>query len=132
MTKSIKRNKTFKSKKNKKGGSRDNQNQEEIFNLITVLSKSQCSDSNMIILNHDDVNYLKTYLNNKTVKSEDEKNLSQKLDNMGTINEGCKYVLNLYHTEYYNNSSPSIRTSPSPEYVPSIRTSPDYVPSFGY
>jgi len=114
MTKSIKRNKTFKSKKNKKkikGGATNSINniyrnlqdtqqnsqleqEDEIMNLFITLSETECTNNNSIILNSEDVNYLLTYI--KTKKIEEKTEYQKYLENiLQPINEGCKYVLDL-------------------------------------
>ena len=130
MTKSIKKKKTFKS--NKKGGSNrpiaDNYNvfqtttikqvpqveeveevEDEIYNLFIILSETECTKNNSIILNSDDVNYLIKYIKNKNSeeKTKFQNYLQKKLK---PIKQGCKFILdfpnqqNLGQKEYQNES----------------------------
>ena len=167
MTKSIKRNKTFKSKKNKKnkknkkGGSANNpllvnsEVEDDIKELFTKLILSECTD--VIILNHDDVVYLKKYIGQKeTNLTQFEIVLLQKLNLLTNLKSGCKYVFNLndilqhsnpnlLNTDNYLNNytfgesyrnnignrspSPRDRGSPSPRDRPSLSLSPSPSPS---
>ena len=119
MTKSIKRNKTFKSKKKIKGGANtpygdnykvfqttikpvtqveeEEEVEDEIYNLLITLGETECTKNNSIILNSEDVNYLLTYINKKKKieKTPFQKYLEQTLQ---TINQECRYVLDLANT----------------------------------
>jgi len=115
MTKSIKRNKTFKSKKNKKnkkGGSTNNpllvtsEVEDEIKELFTKLNLSEC-ETDMIILNHDDVEYLKKYIQQKQLNATQfQIVLLQKLKLLTNLKSGCKYVFNL--NDILQHSNPNL------------------------
>jgi len=151
MTKSIKRNKTFKSKKNKKnkkGGSTNNpllvtsEVEDEIKELFTKLNLSECTD--MIILNYDDIIHLKKYIQQKQLNATQfQIVLLQKLNLLTNLKSGCKYVFNLndilqhsnpnllntenYLTNYTFGSSPRNITRDSPSlFNPDIYSSSPY------
>ena len=126
MTKSIKRNKTFKSKKNKKnkkGGSSNNPQrlvvnsevEDEIKELFTKLYSSECTD--IIILNYDDVEYLKKYIGQKETNiTQFQIVLLQKLNLLTNLKSGCKYVFNL--NDILQHSNPNLLATENNVYNP--------------